>query len=66
MSDKWPTLEGRLNQPLTSTGEALEQMVRNGDVLSELGQKTLEKYRQGLKSNRQTCSGNSTGRVSPL
>lgn len=40
---RWPTLEGRLNQPLTSRREALEQMQRNGDVLSEWVLKYLEK-----------------------
>jgi hypothetical protein len=39
----WPTLEGRLNQPLTSRREALEQMQRNGDILSEWALRYLEK-----------------------
>lgn len=54
MSSKWPTLQGRLNHPLTSVGEALEQMERNGDVLSELGKRKLEKYRRSLKGDRQS------------
>ena len=40
---KCPTLEGRLNQPLTNRREALLQMQRNGDVLSETALKYLEK-----------------------
>lgn len=43
MKPKWPTLEGRLNQPLTSRREALEQMQRNGDILSEWALRYLEK-----------------------
>ena len=43
---KWPTLEGRLNQPLTSEEEALEQMERNGDILTPYAKKKLEKYRR--------------------
>jgi hypothetical protein len=39
----WPTLEGRLSQPLTSRREALEQMQRNGDILSEWALQYLEK-----------------------
>ena len=44
MKYKWPTLEGRLNQPLTSRGEALLQMKRNGDILTPWAQKELDKY----------------------
>ncbi len=40
---QWPTLEGRLNQPLTSRREALEQMQRNGDILSEWAIRYLER-----------------------
>ncbi len=39
----WPTLAGRLNQPLTSHYEALLQMRANGDVLSELVEEYLQK-----------------------
>ena len=41
---KWPTLEGRLNHPLTSRGEALRQMKNNGDILTPWAEKELEKY----------------------
>ena len=41
---KWPTLEGRLNQPLTSRGEALRQMKNSGDILTPLAERYLEKY----------------------
>lgn len=44
MKRKWPTLEGRLNQPLMSRGEALKQMKANGDVLTPLAEKELEEY----------------------
>lgn len=40
----WPTLEGRLSHPLTSRGEALRQMKDNGDILTPLAEKYLEKY----------------------
>ena len=46
---EWPTLKGRLNHPLTSRGEALQQMKDNGDILSPLAEKYLEKY---LKETR--------------
>jgi hypothetical protein len=41
---KLPTLEGRLNQPLTSRVEALLQMKNNGDILTPLAEKYLEKW----------------------
>ena len=42
---KWPTLEGRLNQPLTSEKEALLQMYRIGGVtMSEAAIRRVEKY----------------------
>jgi putative endonuclease len=42
----WPTLAGRLNQPLTSRGAggALLQMKTNGDILSPLAERYLKKY----------------------
>lgn len=52
MKSKWPTLEGRLNQPPATVLEALEQMVRNGDVLSEYGKKRLEKERRKEKCKK--------------
>ena len=44
MKRRWPTLEGRLSQPLTSRGEALRQMKNNGDILTPRAEKELEKY----------------------
>ena len=38
---KWPTLKGRLSQPLTTTVEALQQMKRNGDILTPLAEDLL-------------------------
>ena len=46
MKRKWPTLEGRLSQPLTSRGEALRQMKDNGDILTPLAEKYLKKYEE--------------------
>jgi hypothetical protein len=40
----WPTLEDRLKHPLTSRGEALRQMKNNGDILTPLAEKELDKY----------------------
>jgi hypothetical protein len=51
MSDKWPTLEGRLNQPLTSELDALEQLQKNVP-LSEYGKTRLKKLTEELKSAR--------------
>ena len=45
---QWPTLEGRLNQPFASRGEALLQMRNNGDILSPWAEKELERW---LKKN---------------
>lgn len=45
---KWPTLEGRLNHPITTRGEALLQMKNNGDVLTPLAERYLAKF---LKEN---------------
>jgi len=50
LTRKWPTLEGRLNHPLTSRGEGLKQMKANGDILTPLAEKELEKYLS--KSNK--------------
>jgi hypothetical protein len=51
MSDKWPTLEGRLSQPLTSELQALEQFERchleaGGPELSPYARRRLEKLRK--------------------
>jgi hypothetical protein len=46
---KWPILEGRLSQPLTSRGEALRQMKDNGDILTPLAEKYLKKYERTRK-----------------
>ena len=47
----WPTLAGRLNQPLTSRGEALEHMKANGDVLSPKAEQYLERYLHDKKTH---------------
>lgn len=48
---KWPTLEGRLNHPLTSEKEALLQLHRfGGCLLSEDVIKKVEKYLEEDKS----------------
>lgn len=45
MKQNWPTLEGRLNQPLTTEKEALLQLYRIGGCeLSEAALKRVEKY----------------------
>jgi len=49
MKRKWPTLEGRLNQPLTSTKDALLQL-QTMIPLSEYGLKILKKLTK-KKSN---------------
>lgn len=50
MKPQWPTLEGRLNQPLTSTLDALKQLKAGGIPLSphaaKLMIKELEKQRR--------------------
>ena len=44
MKPKWPTLEGRLSQPLTTEKEALLQLKQIGGItLSEEALKRLEK-----------------------
>ena len=43
------TLKGRLNQPITTELEALEQLERNGDTLSEWAKKKLSKLRKNRK-----------------
>jgi hypothetical protein len=50
-NSQWPTLEGRLNQPLTSELQALEQFERchleaGGPELSEHAKKRLERLRK--------------------
>lgn len=45
---KWPTLEGRLSQPLTSEGEALEQLSKTME-LTAVGKKKLKRFRRGLR-----------------
>lgn len=42
---KWPTLAGRLSNPLTDTRTALEQLSMTCE-LSPLGKKTLERLRK--------------------
>ena len=53
MKNNWPTLQGRLNQPLTSELEALEQLEKS-IPLSEYGKKRLKQlksYEQNKKKN---------------
>jgi hypothetical protein len=38
---KWPTLEGRLNNPIKSRLEGLRQMKANGDILTPEAEKDL-------------------------
>ena len=40
---KWPTLEGRLKNPITSEKQALQQLKKSGLPLSEYGEKLLTK-----------------------
>ena len=47
MEIKWPTLEGRLSQPIASELEALEQLAKSVE-LTELAKKKLKKLRKGL------------------
>jgi hypothetical protein len=52
---KWPTLEGRLNQPLTSEKEALLQLYKIGGCeLSEAALKRVEKYLEEDKQLQET------------
>lgn len=44
MKYKWPTLEGRLKQSLTTRKEALIQLKKSGLPLSKSAQKELDKY----------------------
>jgi hypothetical protein len=39
---KWPTLKGRLSQPLTTRKEAVEQLQKFGMPLTELAKKYLK------------------------
>jgi len=48
---KEPTLKGRLNQPLTTRLEALEQLKKTMP-LSELGEKVLKRERSKLRRNK--------------
>jgi len=49
MKSKWPTLEGRLNQPLTTRREALIQL-KQVLPLSEKAEKELEKLNKEFNS----------------
>ncbi len=52
MKYKWPTLEGRLNQPIVSRGEALRQMKANGDILTPWAEKELQKYEEAQRTKQ--------------
>lgn len=43
MKQKWPTLKGRLSQPITSRREALTQLKEGGNILTPWAEKELEK-----------------------
>ena len=43
MKSTWPTLEGRLNQPLTTRKEALLQLKNSGMELTPRAQKELDR-----------------------
>ena len=45
---KWPTLEGRLKQPLTCEKQALKQLKQSGLPLSDYGEKLLKKLEKGV------------------
>lgn len=47
---KWPTLEGRLKQLLTSEKQALLQLKNSGVQLSEYGEKLLKKLEKNSSS----------------
>jgi len=49
MKSKWPTLKGRLNQPLTTRKEALLQLKNSGMELTPKAQKELDRL---LKKDR--------------
>ena len=51
----WPTLEGRLNQPLTSELEALEQLEKC-IPLSEYGKKRLNKLKSYEQNKKEKTS----------
>ena len=40
---EWPTLEGRLKNPITSEKQAIKQLKESGVQLSEYGEKLLTK-----------------------
>jgi len=48
MKDNWPTLKGRLNQPITTECEALEQLSKTMN-LSDLAKKKLNKCKKRKK-----------------
>ena len=49
---KWPTLEGRLKNPITSEKQALEQLKQCGIPLSEYGEKRLKKLQKGVDETK--------------
>jgi hypothetical protein len=55
----WPTLESRLNHPLTDTLTALKQMEANGDILTPFAKKLMSRLqaKQDLKhtSEKESC-----------
>lgn len=55
---KWPTLKGRLNQPIATRCDALKQMKANGDTLSDWAERYLEKYERTEKTRSNVEKGN--------
>ena len=54
MKPKWPTIEGRLNHPLTSEIQALKQLKQSGVPLSEYGEKLLKKLEKDVDETKKS------------
>jgi hypothetical protein len=54
MKPKWPTIEGRLNHPLTSEIQALKQLKQSGVLLSEYGEKLLKKLEKDVDETKKS------------
>jgi urocanate hydratase len=54
MKPKWPTIEGRLNQSLTSEIQALKQLKQSGVPLSEYGEKLLKKLEKDVDETKKS------------
>ena len=49
---KWPTLEDRLKNPITSEKQAIKQLKESGVQLSEYGEKLLKKYEKDVDETK--------------